>query len=70
MKFALTMAICSALTGECGGPSTSPFEYKSHYDCAHAGHLTAITIMQNLGSERVNTDHIYIQFKCIEQHNL
>ena len=70
MKFALVLAICSSIAGDCAPHFVSPYEYQSHYDCLHAGYLTSITVIQNFGSETVNAHEIYIQFKCTEQHNL
>ena len=70
MTYTLVAAICSLIVGECTSPMASPFEYSSHYDCLHAGYLHSITTIQNIGSESVNLDKIYIQFQCNEQHNL
>ncbi len=70
MTYTLVLAICSALAGECTTPDIGPHKYQSHYDCMHAGYITSIRTIQDLGSTDVNAHKLYIQFYCSEEQTL
>ena len=70
MTYTLVLAICSALAGECTTPDIGPYKYQSHYDCMHAGYITSIRTIQDLGSTDVNAHKIYVQFYCSEEQTL
>jgi len=36
----------------------------------HAGYITSIRTIQDIGAADVNAHKIYIQFYCSEEHNL
>ena len=63
MKFALTMIICSNLTGQCIPPYTQGI-YEDPYSCMLGGHLQSIKISQKLGAEHVNKYYTSIRFSC------
>ena len=39
-------------------------DYRTHYDCATAGYLNALTTVQRMGPEMINKDRIIIRFSC------
>ena len=63
MKFALTMIICSNLTGQCIPPYTQGI-FEDPYSCMLGGHLQSIKISQKLGAEHVNKYYTSIRFSC------
>ena len=63
MKFLLIMQICSAINLQCM-PDVVVGDYKTHYDCATAGYLNAISSVQQMGPEMINKDRIIIRFSC------
>ena len=63
MKFLLIMQVCSAVHMSC--MERMPVnEYPTHFDCATAGYLNAITTVQRMGPEMINKDRIIIRFSC------
>ena len=70
MTYTLVLAICSFLSGECTPPDIGPYRYQSHYECMHAGYITSIRTIQDIGHNDVNAHKIYIQFYCSEERNL
>ncbi len=63
MKFLLIMQICSAINLQCM-PDVVVGDYRTHYDCATAGYLNALTTVQRMGPEMINKDRIIIRFSC------
>ena len=63
MKFLLIMQVCSALHMSCMDTMEVGM-YKTHFDCATAGYLNAITTVQRMGPEMINKDRIIIRFSC------
>ena len=63
MKFLLIMQVCSALHLSCMNEMTAG-EYKTHFDCATAGYLNAMSTVQRMGPEMINKDRIIIRFSC------
>jgi len=64
MKFLLIATICSQIHLECLPPIEHSQHYRSHYDCATAGYLHAMSLMQEMGQDFVNQEEIVIGFKC------
>ena len=63
MKFLLIMQVCSALHMSCMDTMEVGM-YITHFDCATAGYLNAITTVQRMGPEMINKDRIIIRFSC------
>ena len=63
MKFLLIMQVCSAMQMTCMDRMDAGM-YKTHFDCATAGYLNAITTVQRMGPEMINKDRIIIRFSC------
>ena len=63
MKFLLIMQVCSSIHLACMNEMPAG-EYKTHFDCATAGYLNAITTVQRMGPEMINKDRIIIRFSC------
>tara|TARA_R100001126_G_scaffold78203_1_gene46792 strand:+ start:307 stop:465 length:159 start_codon:yes stop_codon:yes gene_type:complete len=38
--------------------------YHTHFDCATAGYLNAMSTVQRMGPEMINKDRIIIRFSC------
>ena len=70
MKFILVMTICSATFQTCLPPSDVQPVYDSHYDCATAGYLNSIGVLQSLDVDSVNDNQLVINFKCYPQSNI
>ena len=70
MKFMLVMTICSATFQTCLPPSDVRPVYDSHYDCATAGYLNSIRVLQSLDVDSVNDNQLVINFKCYPQSNI
>ena len=64
MKFLLIATICSQIHLECLPPIEHSQHYRSHYDCATAGYLHAMSLMREMGQDFVNEEQIVIGFKC------
>jgi len=62
-KYVLIMKICSVLHGECL-PEYNAGAYASWYDCAVAGTLFTANALSELGPDLVNSNKIYVTFKC------
>ena len=67
MKFILVMTICSATFQTCLPPSDVQPVYDSHYDCATAGYLNSLGVLQQMDTENVNDNKIVINFECLPQ---
>ncbi len=66
MKFLLILSVCSASFQTCLPPIKNDVFYDSHFDCATAGYLNAISMMREIGVEQTNKQRIVISFKCTE----
>ena len=66
MSYLLTMIICSSLTTVCIPPFTFPTHYNDLYSCMVGGYDKSALKMRQLGQKRVNTNQIYIKFRCTE----
>ena len=63
MKFLLIIQVCSALHMSCMD-SMEAGQYSTHFDCATAGYLNAMSTVQRMGPEMINKDRIIIRFSC------
>ena len=66
MKFILVMSICSFLTGECKAPVQFNHIYNSWAECAAAGQLHGLTLLQKVGVANVNKYQLAIKYGCKE----
>ena len=62
-KYILIMKICSALHGECL-PEYNAGEHATWYDCAANGTLMTANALSEMGPDLVNSNKIYVTFKC------
>ena len=69
MKFILVMTLCSATFQTCLPPNSSQTVYDSYYDCATAGYINSLGVLQQLDIENVNDNKIVINFECLPQTN-
>ena len=69
MKFLLIMQVCSALHLSCMDEMTAG-EYKTHFDCATAGYLNSIGVLQSLDVDSVNENKLVVNFKCYPQSDI
>ncbi len=63
IKYVLIMKICSALQGQCL-PEYNAGAYDSWYDCAAAGTLSTAKALSELGPDLINSEKLYVTFKC------
>ena len=69
MKFLLIMQVCSALHLSCMNEMPAG-EYKTHFDCATAGYLNSIGVLQSLDVDSVNENKLVVNFKCYPQSDI
>ena len=67
MKFILVMTLCSATFKTCLPPSNITPVYESYYDCATAGYINSLGVLQQMDTENVNDNKIVINFECLPQ---
>ena len=65
----LVMTICSATFQTCLPPSDVRPVYDTHYDCATAGYINSLGVLQQMDNEYVNDNKIVINFECLPQTN-
>ena len=69
MKFLLIATICSQIHLECLPPIEHSQHYRSHYDCATAGYLRSMKILDEIGGETVDQTKTQINFTCVETND-
>ena len=69
MNFLLVIQVCSLVAMECIPPREQIPLFYSHYDCASAGYLRSIKILDEIGGDIVNQTKTHIQFTCVETNN-
>ena len=62
-KYILIMKICSALHGDCM-PEYNAGEHNTWFDCAANGTLMTANALSEMGPDLVNSNKIYVTFKC------
>jgi len=66
MKFMLILKVCSAVHMDCLPAINDSFIFNSWSECASAGYLRSIKIINNMDSNVVNANQIVINFKCVQ----
>jgi len=66
MKYVLVLKICSLLHLNCLPEIHDNFIFNSWSECASAGYLRSIKIINNMDSNVVNANQIVINFKCVQ----
>ena len=66
MKFMLILKVCSAVHMDCLPPIHDSFVFNSWSECASAGYLRSIKIINNMDSNVVNIKKIVVNFKCVQ----
>ena len=69
-KFLLILQVCSFLTGECKPVVEIPQMYNSWYECAAAGQINALKLLQQEGEYNVNTYRLAAKYGCFETNTL
>lgn len=62
----LILKVCSVVHLNCLPPIQDSFVFNSWSECASAGYLRSITIMNNMESSIINNNKVVINFKCTE----
>ena len=66
MKFMLILNVCSAVHMDCLPPIHDSFVFNSWSECASAGYLRSIKIMNIMESSIINNNKVVVNFKCTE----
>ena len=66
----LVMTLCSASFKTCLPPSNIEPVYNSYYDCATAGYINALGLLQQLDKDSVSDSKIVINFECLPQSDV
>ena len=69
-SFLLILQVCSFLSGECKPVVQVPQLYNSWYECAAAGQLNALKMLQHEGAHNVNTYKLAVKYGCYETNSL
>ena len=64
MKFLLIITICSSIYNTCMPPAEMYPMYNKYEACATAGHLNSLSLLQELGSEKVEADRVSVHVEC------
>ena len=70
IKYLLILQVCSFLTGECKPPVELEQKYNSWYECAAAGSLNSLTLLQAEGAEAINEYKLSVKYGCLEVHEI
>ena len=63
----LSLIICSALYDECKPPYDKNMTFNNWADCMRAGTHDTLTLYNIMGDDYINTNRIYIKFRCREK---
>jgi len=66
MKFMLILKVCSALHMDCLPSMNDSFVFNSWSECASAGYLRSIKIINSIDSSIVNENKIVVNFQCVQ----
>ena len=66
MKFMLILKVCSAIHMNCLPAMNDSFVFNSWSECASAGYLRSIKIINSMDSNVVNANKIVVNFKCVQ----
>ena len=67
MNFVLNLIMCSAVSNSCLPPYRYPDLFNDGYSCMIAGNYKSIEKLEEIGSEDVNKNKIFIKFLCTEE---
>ena len=70
MKFMLILKVCSAVYMDCLPSMNDSFVFNSWSECASAGYLRSIKIINSMDSNVVNANKIVVNFKCVQTEEL
>ena len=70
IKYLLILQVCSFLTGECKPIVEMEEPYNSWYDCAAAGTLNSLTLLQTEGADTINAYKLSVKFGCFEVYEM
>ena len=66
MKYVLVLKICSLLNLNCLPDINDSFIFNSWSECASAGYLRSIKIINIMDSDVVNANKVVVNFKCVQ----
>ena len=66
MKFILILKVCSVVHLNCLPELNDSFLFNSWSECASAGYLRSIKIINSMDSDVVNANKVVVNFKCVE----
>ena len=69
-QFLLILQVCSFLSGECKPVVQMPQLYNSWYECAKAGHVHGLELLQREGEFNINTYKLATKYGCYETNSL
>ena len=62
----LILKVCSAVHMDCLPPIHDSFVFNSWSECASAGYLRSIKIINSMESSVINNNKVVVNFKCTE----
>ena len=66
MKFMLILKVCSAVHMDCLPSMNVSFVFNSWSECASAGYLLSIKIINSIDSSIVNENKMVVNFQCVQ----
>ena len=66
MKFMLILKVCSAIHMNCLPSMNDSFVFNSWSECASAGYLRSIKIINSIDSSIVNENKMVVNFQCVQ----
>nr|BAR28277.1 hypothetical protein [uncultured Mediterranean phage uvMED]BAR28393.1 hypothetical protein [uncultured Mediterranean phage uvMED]BAR28501.1 hypothetical protein [uncultured Mediterranean phage uvMED] len=66
MKFMLILKVCSAVHMDCLPSMNDSFVFNSWSECASAGYLRSIKIINSIDSSIVNENKMVVNFQCVQ----
>ena len=66
MKFMLILKVCSAVHMDCLPSMNDSFIFNSWSECASAGYLRSIKIINSIDSSIVNENKMVVNFQCVQ----
>ena len=66
MKFILILKVCSAVHMDCLPSMNDSFVFNSWSECASAGYLRSIKIINSIDSSIVNENKMVVNFQCVQ----
>ena len=66
MKFMLILKVCSAVHMDCLPSMNDSFVFNSWSECASAGYLRSIKIINSIDSSIINENKMVVNFQCVQ----